>query len=206
MEKEEAEKESVPSEDGGAEESDDENFVVSGKVGVKELHDKDADDESLRIYKEKLLGSTGDAVVVFPDDPRSVVFDEMEFVFEGRPSVKFPLRTPEDLKKLEESTVVLKEGCVYHVILRFWVQREIVSGLKYIGSVKKKSFRVRKDKAMIGSFAPTKDRIEYKFEETTAPSGFMQRGTVKVQGQYTDDDKSEHLKVNYSVQIKKDWD
>jgi Rho GDP-dissociation inhibitor len=204
MEKEEAEKAPAHSEEG--EDSDDENFVVSGKVGVKELHDKDADDESLRIYKEKLLGSTGDAVVVLPDDSRSVVFDDMEFVFAGRPSVKFSLRTPEDLKKLEESTVVLKEGCVYHVILRFWVQREIVSGLKYKGSVKKKGFCVRTDKAMIGSFAPTKDLIEYKFEETTAPTGFLHRGTVKVQGLYTDDDKSEYLKVNYSVQVKKDWE
>jgi hypothetical protein len=38
-----------------------------------------------------------------------------------------------------------------------------------------------------------------------APAGMMARGSYTVQSLFTDDDRHEHLKWEWSFEIKKDW-
>ena len=45
--------------------------------------------------------------------------------------------TAETMSEIKKKTFILKEGCQYKVKIYFYVQREIVSGLKYI----QKSYR-----------------------------------------------------------------
>ena len=46
-----------------------------------------------------------------------------------------------DLDKLKDHVITLKEGSVYRVKLEFYVQRDIVSGLKYVQTAYKGPIR-----------------------------------------------------------------
>ena len=90
----------------------------------------------------------------------------------------------------------------------FTVNHEVLSGLKYIQSIKRKGIRVSKDQEMIGSFAPsTKDTPEYtkRFAEEEAPSGMLARGHYEASVRFADDDNRTHLEFNWSFDIAKDW-
>ena len=57
--------------------------------------------------------------------------------------------------------------------VKYHVQHEIVSGLKYNHTVKRKGLPVDKVNEMIGSYAPRKEIYTYKTDEEEAPSGFQ---------------------------------
>ena len=75
---------------------------------------------------------------------------------------------------------------------------------------------------MVGSYAPKEDVHSYQtpIEDVRqkkvsgryllrffqAPSGMLKRGTYTVQSLFTDDDKNEHLKWEWSIDIKKEWE
>ena len=59
---------------------------------------------------------------------------------------------------------------------------------------------------MVGSYAPKEEPHSYLTPIEDAPSGMLKRGTYNVQSLFTDDDKNEHLKWEWSIEIKKDWD
>lgn len=103
-------------------------------------------------YKQKLLeGNTQGVVVVFPDNPLNVIVKKLSLIVDGNvvrsvdlPGVIFiffirpsnsilPLKS--FLPATEEFTLSLKEGCHYKIQLEFYVQREIVTGLKYLHKV-----------------------------------------------------------------------
>lgn len=58
---------------------------------------------------------------------------------------------------------------------------------------------------MVGSYPPKKEIQSYTTPFEEAPSGMMARGTYSVTSLFTDDDKNEHLKWEWSFEIKKDW-
>ena len=68
---------------------------------------------------------------------------------EGRQDIVYNLDTPEGLDKLAKNGVVLKEGCKYKFKISFKVQHEIVSGIKFVNSVKKMVFS-DKEELVIG--------------------------------------------------------
>jgi Rho GDP-dissociation inhibitor len=59
---------------------------------------------------------------------------------------------------------------------------------------------------MVGSYAPKHEAYSYLTPTEDAPSGLIKRGTYHVTSLFTDDDKNEHLKWEWSIDIKKDWD
>ena len=59
---------------------------------------------------------------------------------------------------------------------------------------------------MVGSYAPKAELYSTLTPVEDAPSGMIKRGTYSVHSVFTDDDKSEHLKWEWSIDIKKDWD
>ncbi len=65
---------------------------------------------------------------------------------------------------------------------------------------------VDKLKHMVGSYAPKKEPYTTLTETMDAPSGMLMRGEYKVSSMFTDDDKHEHLKWEWAIEIKKDWD
>merc|ERR1711972_692519 len=105
-------------------------------------------------------------------------------------------------------TVVVDESDPRKVIVKalaLVVQRRIVHGLKYVQKTLKMSIPVDKMTHMVGSYAPKTEVQSYLTPAEDAPSGMMKRGTYSINSLFTDDDKNEHLKWEWSLEIKKDW-
>jgi len=67
-------------------------------------------------------------------------------------------------------------------------------------------FLVDKSEEMIGSYAPSPEPHEKKFQVEQAPSGMMARGKYEVKSRFLDDDQNVYLEWSWNFEIKKDWD
>jgi Rho GDP-dissociation inhibitor len=166
----------------------------------------DSSDQSLQQYKAKLLGSasTGNAPIPFPNDPRRVIVVKLSIMVDGRAPLELDLRG--DLSQLRKSPLVLKEGVTYRVKITFYVQREIVAGLKYVQQSYRGPLKVDKMDLMVGSYAPKNEAQEFLTPPEEAPSGMLARGSYRVHSKFTDDDKHDHLTWDWELEVKKDWD
>jgi hypothetical protein len=182
-------------------------YQPPAQKSVEEILKADAEDESLRKYKEALLGTTSAGCVeVYPDNPKRVIVEKLAILVDGRPDIEVDLTSAQKLKELEKKGIVLKEGCHYKVKIYFYVQREIVQGLKYVQQTYKAGIRVDKNTFMVGSYGPKKELQSYTAPQDEAPSGMIARGTYTIKSLFTDDDKFEHLKWEWKLDIKKDWE
>ncbi|XP_037906668.1 rho GDP-dissociation inhibitor 1 isoform X1 [Hermetia illucens] len=203
----EKEVEVVDSHDHGDEDEHDSNYQPPPQKTIEEIMAADQEDESLRRYKEALLGDAqAGAVIVEPNDQRKVLVKKLALCVEGRDDMELDLTS--DLSQLKKQVFTIKEGVKYKVRIDFIVQREIVHGLKYI----QKTYRmgvpvvmVDKMTHMVGSYPPKKEIQSYTTPVEEAPAGMMARGTYSVSSLFTDDDKHEHLKWDWTFEIKKDW-
>lgn len=102
---------------------------------MDKLLKQDAEDESLRKYKESLGLSAN--IYAPKDDPRRCVIFELRIICEGRPGgdIVYDLRPKDAVKNLKNQPFTLKEGCNYKIKITFRIQHEIVSGLKYVNVV-----------------------------------------------------------------------
>ncbi|KAK1260775.1 Rho GDP-dissociation inhibitor 1 [Acorus gramineus] len=183
--------------DGGGGEGD-VGFVPGPLIPLKEQIEKDKDDESLRRWKEKLLGSLeGDLNDQMEPE---VTFHSIGIISEGRAEVDTPLPVDENQNLL---LFTLREGAQYRLKLAFIVRHNIVSGLAYSNMVWKGSLQVDQSRGMLGTFAPQKEPYVHTLDEETTPSGALARGIYKAKLKFEDDDRRCHLELNYSFEIKK---
>merc|ERR1711977_358788 len=185
-----------------SEDGNSDNYNPGEKIDMKTLQETDAEDESLKKYKEALLGKMDDLSAP-SDDPRRVVIQSMVIIFEDRPggNLEFKLSNEGEL-------AAFKKGCHYKIQVNFRVQHEIVSGLKYLNQVYRKGIRAVKEEEMLGSFGPQRDNHSVTFPKQgwdQAPKGALARGTYTAKSKFTDDDKQVHMQYEYSFHIKKDW-
>uniref|UniRef100_A0A2M4AHG1 Rho GDP-dissociation inhibitor 3 n=1 Tax=Anopheles triannulatus TaxID=58253 RepID=A0A2M4AHG1_9DIPT len=185
-------------------EEHDTNYQPPPQKTIEEIMAADAEDESLRKYKEALLGEAQAEKIIFDDsDPRKVIVKKLALVAADRDPMELDLTG--DLTKLKKNVFVIKEGIQYKIRIDFVVQREIVHGLKYVQKTYRMGVPVDKMVQMVGSYPPKKEIQSYTTPFEEAPSGMMARGTYSVTSLFTDDDKNEHLKWDWSFEIKKDW-
>jgi len=190
-------------EDGGEGEVGSAAYKAPAKVDLETLKKMDEDDESLKKYKEKLLAGSDNIldeggpnvlvkalVVSFPEDPAQ---KEIELDLTG------------DLNKLKDTPIVVKDGAAYNLTLKFRVQREIVSGLRFHYNLYRKGIKVDTQSYMIGSFGPSNEPTSCLLCKDHAPSGMIARGVYLAKSQFIDDDKNTHLQCEWSLKIKKDW-
>ena len=144
--------------------SDDENtsghtYKAPQKKDIGSIVAQDENDESLTRYKKLLLGNTSDGkqianLVVEPTAPRVVLPVRVTLCFQNHePEVTLDLKgTNEHLKELHgKRTITIKEGEFYRTKFEYYVQRDIVTGLKLINKIlKAKTITVDKSKYMIG--------------------------------------------------------
>lgn len=183
----------------------DTNYQPPPVKTIEEIMAADQEDESLRRYKEALLGAAqAEQIVVEPNDERKVIVKKLALVVEGRDDMELDLTG--DLSQLKKQVFVIKEGVQYKVRIDFIVQREIVHGLKYVQKTYRLGVPVDKMTHMVGSYPPKKDIQFYLTPAEEAPSGMMARGTYSVSSLFTDDDKHVHLKWDWTFEIKKDWE
>lgn len=173
---------------------------------LKDIVEADKEDESLLKYKQALLGQalSGEQIIVEPENPKTVIVKTLALIVEGRPDVVLDLT--HDLADLKKKTFTVKEGILYQIRIDFFVQREIVTGLKYVQKLTRLGAQVEKISQMVGSYAPKPEIQSYTTPKEEMPSGMLARGTYGVKSLFTDDDKHEHLKWEWSFEIKKDWD
>lgn len=108
--------------------------------------------------------------------------------------------------------------------VKFKVQHQILSGLKYLQVVKRRGIS-QKSQEMIGSYGPNKaDAPVYEkkcmifalnscgtsgnillVDEEDAPSGLLARGHYNAVSKFVDDDNVTHLMFEWSFDIKKEW-
>ncbi|KAL4320526.1 hypothetical protein S245_046958 [Arachis hypogaea] len=171
-------------------------------VSLKEHLEKDKDDESLRKWKEQLLGNVDVSAVGESKDP------EVKIV---RLSITSPDRDEDIILPIPFTTepkktlFVLKEGSKFRMKFTFTVSNNIVSGLKYTNVVWKAGVRVDSRNRMCGTFSPQLEPYAYELEEETTPTGIFSRGTYASRTKFIDDDRKCYLDVSYHFEIRKTW-
>jgi len=165
----------------------------------------DKDDPAFEKYKAQLLGTELSKLVIIDEDvSQNVIIRKMQLLTDEKDDLCIDLSQPKD--KIKETNFVIKEGVSYRIRISFQVQRDIVTGLKYVHAVKKMGLPVEKETYMCGSYGPKTDMQEYTTPRDDMPSGVVARGKYKVCSLFTDDDKNEILKWEWGFQLKSDWD
>jgi len=186
------------------EENHDDDGVVAGYVpgplvSLKEQIEKDKDDDSLRRWKEKLLGCL-ESDLNAQMEPE-VKFHSIGIISDDFGEITTPL--PIDNNRSGHVLFTLREGSHYQLKLTFTVLHNIVSGLTYTNTVWKGGFQVDQSKGMLGTFAPQQEPYVHALDEETTPCGVLARGTYSAKLKFEDDDKRCYLELNYSFEIKR---
>ena len=111
-----------------------------------------------------------------------------------------------NLETLKNQVFKIKEGISYKIRINFYVQREIVTGLKYVQKIYHCGIQVDKMSHMIGSYAPKTEMLSYTTPTEEMPHGVLSRLTYKVKSLFTDDDGNKHLKWEWNFELCKDWE
>ncbi|KAL2955010.1 hypothetical protein AAZX31_18G004100 [Glycine max] len=198
--------ETEPEEDDDSKLESNKDLDLGPQFTLKEQLEKDKDDESLRKWKEQLLGSVDMSVVgVFLfnfsecKDPEVKILS-LIITSPDKPDLTLPIPFTTDPKK---SLFILKEGSKCQMKFTFTVSNNIVSGLKYTNVVWKTGVRVDSRKKMLGTFSPQQEPYTFELEEETIPSGMFVRGTYAARTKFVDDDRKCYLDVNYYFEIQK---
>ncbi|XP_074588156.1 rho GDP-dissociation inhibitor 1-like [Curcuma longa] len=192
---------SIVSEDGGDDDDEKRAILLGPQIALKEQLEMDKDDESLRKWKEQLLGSVDLNDVGEVLEP-NVEFQALTILSSDRDDLVLPIPFVPDSKGF---AFALKDGCRYRLKFSFTVTNNIVSGLRYTNTVWKAGVRVENNKVMLGTFSPQKEPYTYELEEETTPSGFLARGSYSAKTKFVDDDGKCYLDMNYYFEIRKDW-
>lgn len=189
------------------EEEEDDEGGLSNKIQLgpqctlKEHLEKDKDDESLRKWKEQLLGSVDINNIGETLEPE-VKMLSLSIVSTGRPEIVLQIPEEGDPKGL---WFTLKEGSKYSLKFTFQVSNNIVSGLRYTNTVWKTGIRVDSTKEMLGTFSPQLETYTHVMPEETTPSGMFARGSYTARSKFLDDDNKCYLEINYTFDIRKEW-
>ena len=180
---------------------EDRKIELGPQCTLKEQLEKDKDDESLRRWKEQLLGSVDINAVGESLEPEVKILS-LAIRTAGRPDMVLPIPEGGNPKGL---WFTLKEGSRYSLAFTFQVNHNIVSGLKYTNTVWKTGIKVDSSKEMIGTFSPQTETYTHEMPEETTPSGIFARGVYSARSKFSDDDNKCYLEINYTFDIKKDW-
>ncbi|XP_062359376.1 rho GDP-dissociation inhibitor 3 isoform X1 [Cinclus cinclus] len=177
-------------------------YKTPEKKSLQEIQELDPGDESLRKYKQALLGVIPAAVDA---SVPNVQVTRLTLMCEQAPG-PITMDLTGDLEELRGRAFVLKEGVDYRVKVSFKVNREIVCGLRCLHLTYRRGRPVDRDVFMVGSYAPRAEEYEVVTPAEEAPRGWLARGSYRVRSLVTDDDKTEHLSWEWGLCIKKAWE
>jgi len=190
-----------PVNDDGIEDSS--GYKIAANVATKELL-KPTEDQSLNKYVDSLAGKTGSAQLRDAKNPHRVVLESMSIMREGGLT---PIVI--DLSKLATTKqiphYVLKQGQQYALQFKYYVQREIVLGLKFHNVVSRLGIKVDKNTIVIGSFAPQTDAYTSTGPSDVVASGFAARGNYSAHAKFVDDDQHVFFEFDSTFEIAKKW-
>ncbi|KAI5066311.1 hypothetical protein GOP47_0018935 [Adiantum capillus-veneris] len=178
-----------------------EDFVLGPLLPLKQQLEKDKEDESLRRWKQQLLGSIQLEGIEDGVDPE-VKVQSLSIISPGRQDIVINLPSSSSYKT---HLFTLKEGSLYSLKFTFSVRHNIVSGLTYVHTVWKNGIRVDNNRVMLGTFAPQREPHVVVLEEETTPSGYLARGSYSAKTKFVDDDGRCHFEIEHTFDIRKDW-
>ncbi|CAA7029079.1 unnamed protein product [Microthlaspi erraticum] len=185
------------------EEDEDRKLELGPMIALKEQLEKDKDDESLRRWKEQLLGSVDLEEVSETPDP---VVKILNLTIRSPDREDMVLTVPEDGKPTAKGPwFTLKEGSKYTLVFTFRVTNNIVSGLRYVNTIWKTGIKVYSKKEMLGTYSPQAEPYNHVMFEESTPSGMLVRGSYSVKSKFIDDDDKCYLENNYTFDIRKNW-
>lgn len=183
-------------------------YEPPAEKSLEDIIKSDQEDESLNKYKESLLGSSitkgTNIPPVDPSNPNRVIVKSLSLLVDGRPDMVIDLT--EGVENMKKKIFTIKDGIEYRIKIDFYVQYEIVTGLKFQQKIFRHGVRVLKTSHMVGSYAPKVELQSYTSPVEEMPSGILARGTYNVKALFTDDDQNEHLSWEWSFELKKDWE
>ncbi|XP_067407270.1 rho GDP-dissociation inhibitor 3 isoform X2 [Emydura macquarii macquarii] len=144
-------------------------YKAPEKKTLQEIQQLDQDDESLKKYKQVLLGPI--PVTVDPS-VANVTLTRLTLLCDQAPG-PITMDLTGDLEALKSQLFVLKEGVDYRVKISFKVNKEIVCGLKYLHHTYRKGLKVDKDIYMVGSYGPRAEEYEFLTPPDEAPKGVL---------------------------------
>ena len=98
----------------------------------------------------------------------------------------------------------LKEGIDIKLKLRFIVENQIVSGLKFVNATKRAGMTVDKEESVLGSYGPNAEPQEWTSRNIVGvPSGMLGRGTYTSMVRLTDDSGNEWLSFPQKFKVTK---
>ncbi|KAJ1310988.1 hypothetical protein OPQ81_009497 [Rhizoctonia solani] len=178
-------------------------YKVTAKKTVDEYAKLDADDESLTRWKASLgigAGGGGDAKFIVKS-----LFLTSPTLPPGR-TISLDLTDPQALENVKKNPIVIKEGVEYSVGMKFVIENDVISGLRYLHVVKRAGIKVDKIDQMIGSYGPKAEQQSATFITEESPEGMLARsGTYVVRSRITDDDQHIHADFEWSFKLAKEW-
>lgn len=189
-------------------EEDNTGYVAPAKKQIEEYVQLDYHDESLRRWKES-LGLTmtpGARTIGDPNDNRKLVLLTITSYVEGRDPIVVDFADVDQLNAMQHNPIRIKQRTVYHLVVRFRVQHEIITGLHYYQVNKRHGITFNKIREVCGAYAPnTPDRpyYEYSLPERIVPGGLIARGQFKAQTFLKDDDNVIHAAFPWLFEITK---
>jgi|EP01033_Poteriospumella_lacustris_P001651 Rho GDP-dissociation inhibitor len=175
---------------------------------LADILSKDTEDESLRKYKESLLGSAAHGDRGDTSDPRRLVIEEFRVVFapdENLPDIVHNLSTQAGLDNLRATGITMKEGAKFKFRITFRVQHDLIAGVKFVNSMTRMMMTEAED-LMLGSYPPSSTPHVFEFPKwdfSEAPKGMMYRGKYRVVNSFIDSDRNNHLNFEYDFTIVK---
>lgn len=186
---------------------DGDTYKVGAKKTVEEYQKLDAEDEAMRKWKESLGLGSDILPLEYPGDKRRVVIKQIQLLVNTEPQpITFDLTNDETIKELASKRYKIKAKSIYRLKITFKVQHEIITGLRYVQFIKKAGIAVDKIDDHLGSYAPNTSKqpvYEVELPESEAPSGFLVYGNYSAVSKFIDDDKTNHLTLNWGVEIVK---
>lgn len=82
-------------------------------------------------------------------DTVQVVILQLSLLVDGRPDVVIDLSAAGAVDILKKNPFIIKEASSYHMRVKFRVQHEVISGLRYLQLVKRKGIKVDKSDEMM---------------------------------------------------------
>lgn len=146
---------------------------------------------------------TANKIIIDANNPKNVIVKRLALIVAGRDDMILELDG--DLATIKKQSFAIKEGIQYRIRVDFYVQREIVHGMKYVQKTYRLGVPVDKMTHMVGSYPPKEELQSFLTNFEEAPSGMLARGEYSVSSLFTDDDKTEHLKWDWTLKVEKDW-
>jgi Rho GDP-dissociation inhibitor len=184
-------------------------YKVAPKKAISEYVNLDAEDESLARWKKSLgLNVDGNAVnsIGEPGDMRRLVVLELRVDVEGREPFILHPESKQELANVQKNPVTITEKANFQITVKFRVQHDIITGLRYFQVAKRSGITLGKTDYVLGSYPPNtaeKPFYEQSLPTGEAPSGMFARGVYGATTTFFDDDKVSHLVIPWRLQVSK---